>query len=400
MIRFFRYLSLARRTLLEHKLRSFLTMLGIIFGVAAVIAMTGIGEGGKKAALREISMLGIRNIFIRDLPAVRKTAFEKGTSAGEGLTMADAAFLGQALPGVEGITAAVERDLFVQGSGHRSRSRVTGVQPAFFGFLPFTLAEGRLLSDIDSTRNKRVCVLGREAAERFFPRSRSIGRTLLLNGSRFEVVGVLESSPGRDAEVFIPGNQPVLLERIEGFESPVTLVVVSAAEAAHVPALASLAERILLRRHGGERDFEMTIPESLFRQQKRTRDLFNSIMVLITAISLLVGGIGIMNIMLASVMERTKEIGIRRGAGATKSDIRTQFLAEAVLLTSTGGVAGVLAGITLSIAISTSTGWELEVPPLAVLAAFSFSVLTGIVFGYYPARSASELDPVEALRHE
>jgi putative ABC transport system permease protein len=400
VIRFFQYLALARRTLLEHKLRSFLTMLGIIFGVAAVIAMTGIGEGGKKAALREISMLGIRNIFIRDLAAVRKTAFEKGTAAGEGLTMADVAFLRQSMPGVEGIATAVERDLFVQGPGHRSRSSVVGVDARFFEFLPFSLGEGRLLLDTDNTRNQRVCVLGSEAAERFFPHAKALGRTLFVNGSRFDVVGILAASPGRDGEIFIPENQPVLQERIEGFESQLSLAVISAADAADVPALASLAERILLRRHNDERDFEMTIPESLFRQQERTRDLFNSIMVLITAISLLVGGIGIMNIMLASVMERTKEIGIRRGAGATQGDIRVQFLAEAILLTSFGGIVGVIAGVALSVGISASTGWEMEIPPLAVFAAFSFSVLTGIVFGYYPARSASELNPVEALRHE
>lgn len=400
MRRFFRYLGLARRTLAEHKLRSFLTMLGIIFGVAAVIAMTGIGEGGKKSALREISILGIRNIYIVDLPPVRKTAADKGIAVGEGLSMQDVDYLRKALPGISEASILVNRELFVQSPGIAARSEVTGADPALFRVLSFPLREGRLLSDWDMINHNRICVLGRDAANIFFPQAGATGQFLRINGSLFEVVGVLDSVPNHDSAILIPRNQPILFQKVEGFEAAISKVVLQAEDERLVAPLAAMADRILTRRHHGERDFELTIPESLFRQQERIRDLFNHIMLLITGISLLVGGIGIMNIMLASVMERTKEIGIRRGAGATKQDICMQFLAEAVLLTATGGMAGVGLGIGLSIAISYSTGWEMHIPPLSVAVAFSFSVLTGIVFGYYPAKSASEMNPIDALRHE
>jgi putative ABC transport system permease protein len=400
MKRFFRYMGLAHRTLSEHKLRSFLTMLGIIFGVAAVIAMTGIGEGGKQSALREISILGIRNIYIQDLPSVRKTASDRGSAVGEGLSMQDIEYLQKALPGISDSTMLVNRELFVQSRGIAARSAVTGADPGLFRVLSFPLREGRLLADWDLKNNNRVCVLGRNAANTFFPASEAVGQFLRINGSLFEVVGVLDPVPNYDGTILIPRNQPVLFQKVGGFESAVSKLVLQVEEERFVAPLGAMAERILTRRHHGERDFELTIPESLFRQQERTRDLFNHIMLLITGISLLVGGIGIMNIMLASVMERTKEIGIRRGAGATKHDIRMQFLAEAVLLTATGGVAGVGLGIGLSLAISSSTGWEMHIPPLSVAVAFSFSVLTGLVFGYYPAKSASEMNPIDALRHE
>ncbi len=400
MKRFFRYMGLAHRTLSEHKLRSFLTMLGIIFGVAAVIAMTGIGEGGKQSALREISILGIRNIYIQDLPSVRKTASDRGSAVGEGLSMQDIEYLQKALPGISDSTMLVNRELFVQSRGIAARSAVTGADPGLFRVLSFPLREGRLLADWDLKNNNRVCVLGRDAANTFFPASEAAGQFLRIHGSLFEVVGVLDPVPNYDGTILIPRNQPVLFQKVGGFESAVSKLVLQVEEERFVAPLGAMAERILTRRHHGERDFELTIPESLFRQQERTRDLFNHIMLLITGISLLVGGIGIMNIMLASVMERTKEIGIRRGAGATKHDIRMQFLAEAVLLTATGGVAGVGLGIGLSLAISSSTGWEMHIPPLSVAVAFSFSVLTGLVFGYYPAKSASEMNPIDALRHE
>ena len=400
MMRFLRYLDLARRTLVEHKLRSFLTMLGIIFGVAAVIAMTGIGEGGKQSALREIAILGIRNIYINDLPSARKTSAEKGSAVGEGLSVEDFDYLEKALPNIAGRSILVERQLFIQAPGAQASSAVTGVDPALFEVLQFPLREGRLLGDWDIVNSNRVCVLGRDAAHRFFPQTSPLGQSLRINGSLFEVVGVLDTVANRDSAVLVPRNQPILFQKVEGFESPVSQIILQAGNESLVAPLAAMAERILVRRHNGLRDFELVIPESLFRQQTRTRDLFNSIMLLITGISLLVGGIGIMNIMLASVLERTKEIGIRRGAGATKRDIRLQFLAEAVLLTATGGVVGVVLGVALSIAISSSTGWETRIPPAAVAVAFGFSVLTGLIFGYYPAKSASEMNPIDALRHE
>ncbi len=400
MMRFLRYLLLARRTLIEHKLRSLLTVLGIIFGVAAVIAMTAIGEGGKEEALREISQMGIQNIFVRDLLEVRRSVAEKGGYVSDGLNPGDLEVIKRSIPNITLVAPVLEKELFVQTDHFRAKNSVRGVDSAFFTVLSHKIDTGRLLSDIDVRDIKKVCVLGRDMAVRLFPQSRALGGQVRINGQGFQVVGVLGSQPGYDNDIYIPRTSPVLSEHIEGFEPPFTLAILQVPAVPLIPAAASLTGNILSRRHLGVADFELVVPEALFRQQERTRNLFNSIMILITGISLVVGGIGIMNIMLASVLERTKEIGIRRGAGATRLDIQMQFLAEAVVLTAAGGVIGVVLGIGLTWTIAAATGWKTQIPPLAVLVAFSFSVIIGVVFGYYPAKNAGQLDPIDALRYE
>jgi putative ABC transport system permease protein len=400
MMRFIRYLLLARRTLVEHKLRSLLTVLGIIFGVAAVIAMTAIGEGGKEEALQEISRMGIQNIFVRDLREVRRSVAEKGGYVSDGLNPSDLQVIRQSIPEVTDIAPVIEKDLFVQTDRFRSKNPVRGVDPTFFSVLSLKTDAGRLISGLDVEGVRKVCVLGRDAAVRLFPQRSAIGAQIRINGQGFAIVGVLGSQPGYDADIYIPRTATVLSETVEPFEPPLTLAILQVGKVPLIPAAADLVKNILLRRHLGVADFEMVVPEALFRQQERTRNLFNSIMVLITGISLIVGGIGIMNIMLASVLERTKEIGIRRGAGATRMDIQMQFLAEAIVLTAAGGVIGVVLGLGLTWTIGSATGWKTTIPPLAVLVAFSFSVIIGVVFGYYPAKNAGRLDPIDALRYE
>ena len=400
MMRFLRYLLLARRTLVEHKLRSFLTVLGIIFGVAAVIAMTAIGEGGKEEALREISQMGIQNIFVRDLREVRHSVAEKGGYVTDGLIPEDLHVIRQTIQDVTLVAALLEKELFVQTDHFRAKNPVRGVDSAFFAVLNHKVADGRLLADLDVQDVRKVCVVGRDMAIRLFPQSRALGGQVRINGQGFEVVGVLGSQPGYDNDIFVPRSSTVLSERIEGFEPPLTLAILQVPAVPLIPTAAALVKQILLRRHLGVTDFELVVPEALFRQQERTRNLFNSIMILITGISLLVGGIGIMNIMLASVLERTREIGIRRGAGATRQDIQMQFLAEAVMLTAAGGVIGVVLGLVLTWTIAAATGWKTQIPALAVLVAFSFSVVIGVLFGYYPAKNAGQMDPIEALRYE
>jgi len=400
MMRFIRYLLLARRTLVEHKLRSLLTVLGIIFGVAAVIAMTAIGEGGKEEALQEISRMGIQNIFVSDLREVRRSVAEKGGYVSDGLTLADLKVIRQSIPEVTEIAPVIEKDLFVQTDRFRSKHPVRGVDPAFFSVLAHKPDAGRLISDLDVEGVRKVCVLGRDTAVRLFPQRSAVGAQIRINGQGFAIVGVLGSQPGYDADIYIPRTATVLSETVTPFEPPLTLAILQMGSVPLIPAAADLVKKILMRRHLGVADFEMVVPEALFRQQERTRNLFNSIMVLITGISLIVGGIGIMNIMLASVLERTKEIGIRRGAGATRMDIQMQFLAEAIVLTAAGGVIGVVLGLGLTWTIGSATGWKTTIPPIAVLVAFSFSVIIGVVFGYYPAKNAGRLDPIDALRYE
>jgi len=400
MMRFFRYLVLARTTLVEHKLRSLLTVLGIIFGVAAVIAMTAIGEGGKEEALREISRMGIQNIFVRDLLEVRRSVSEKGGYVSDGLGPADLKVIRQSIPEITAVAPVLEKELFVQTDRFQSKHPVRGVDPSFFEVLSHKVDLGRLISDLDVEGVRKVCVLGRDTAVRVFPQRSALGAQIRINGQGFTVVGVLGSQPGYDSDIYIPRTSTVLSESVEPFEPPLTLAILQVEKIPLIPAAADLVKNILLRRHLGAADFELVVPEALFRQQERTRNLFNSIMILITGISLVVGGIGIMNIMLASVLERTREIGIRRGAGATRMDIQMQFLAEAIVLTAAGGVIGVVLGLGLTWTIAAATGWKTSIPPLAVLVAFSFSVIIGVVFGYYPAKNAGRLDPIDALRYE
>lgn len=400
MKRFFRYLMLARRTLLEHKLRSFLTILGIIFGVAAVIAMTAIGEGGKQEALAQIQQMGINNIFLNDLRESRRSAAEKGRYAGNGLERLDLEYLLKTIPALGNAAAVQEKELFVQTDSYKSKRRIRGVDASYFDILGLVAEDGRVISPLDLQESPRVCVLGRDAEQELFQRQVSLGAFVRINDQNFRVIGRLSDRPGYNNEVIVPVTASVLFERIEPFEPPLSQMVVQVKETRFIPSTASMVERAMLRRHFEIKDFEMIVPEALFRQQEHTRNIFNSIMILITGISLLVGGIGIMNIMLASVLERTKEIGIRRGMGATKKDIQIQFLAEAIVLTSAGGVIGIVLGLLMTLGISWFTGWPTFIPIYAVIGAFSFSVLTGVIFGYYPAKNAGELDPIEALRYE
>ncbi|PAW78173.1 MAG: hypothetical protein B9S32_08235 [Verrucomicrobia bacterium Tous-C9LFEB] len=400
MKRFFRYLMLARRTLLEHKLRSFLTILGIIFGVAAVIAMTAIGEGGKQEALAQIQQMGINNIFLNDLRESRRSAAEKGRYAGNGLDRLDLEYLLKTIPALGNAAAVQEKELFVQTDSYKSKRRIRGVDASYFDILGLVAEDGRVISPLDLQESPRVCVLGRDAEQELFQRQVSLGAFVRINDQNFRVIGRLAERPGYNNDVIVPVTASVLFERIEPFEPPLSQMVVQVKETRFIPSTASMVERAMLRRHFDVKDFEMIVPEALFRQQEHTRNIFNSIMILITGISLLVGGIGIMNIMLASVLERTKEIGIRRGMGATKKDIQIQFLAEAIVLTSAGGVIGIALGLLMTLGISWFTGWPTFIPIYAVIGAFSFSVLTGVIFGYYPAKNAGELDPIEALRYE
>jgi len=399
-LRFVKYLNVSRRTLLEHKLRSFLTILGIIFGVAAVIAMTAIGEGAKEEALKSIQQMGIQNVFINDLRPIRSSARDKGRYVSNGITTADLDFAHRLLPDVEKTAAVKEKEFFVQTPTFQSMMPVKGVSIEYPEIMGLETEDGRLFLKTDYTPNKKVCLLGPEAAERLFSRSRAVGSFVRFNGSAYSVIGVLNDHPASLNDLLVPAGSPFLYEKQIPFESPITTAVFHFRETGPIHLSSILLKEIFKRRHFELEDFELVVPEALLKQQERTQNIFNSIMLLITAISLLVGGIGIMNIMLASVMERTKEIGIRRGMGATKADIQHQFLAEAVVLTSAGGVIGILVGVLLTRIITLITGWQTRIPLPAVLIAFFFSVLIGVLFGYYPAKNASELNPIDALRYE
>jgi len=398
--RFLKYLAVSRKTLLEHKMRSFLTILGIIFGVAAVIAMTAIGEGAKEEALKSIQQMGIRNVFVNDLKTIRSSAHDQGRYVPDGIVEADIRHASALLPAVDMSATVKEKEFVVQTSTFQSVAPVKGVSLSYLEVMGLDVEDGRLFLGSDYDLHKKVCLLGPMAADRLFSRSSAVGSDIRFDGHYHRVIGVLNDHPATLNDILVPGPSPFLYEKVVPFESPVTTAIFHFRDTGPIQVSSGLLDATFKRRHFGLADFELVVPEALLKQQERTQNIFNSIMLLITAISLLVGGIGIMNIMLASVLERTKEIGIRRGMGATKSDIQHQFLAEAVVLTSAGGLIGVVVGVILTQLIAMMTGWQTRIPLPAVAVAFSFSVVIGVVFGYYPARNASELNPIDALRYE
>ncbi len=401
LIKFFKYLKMSGKSLLDHKLRSFLTVLGIIFGVSAVIAMTAIGEGAKAKALKDIQEMGINNVFVDDMPQARRATFEKGGYVTDGLSLQDVKFIADSISQIEKYSLIKQKDLFVQAESFNGNYPIMGTDVAYFEMFTLSAKEGRLFTDVDMVETPKVCVVGAEIAARLFKQSKPLGSYVRINDKQFQIIGILADKPGYENNLYIINSEPLLHETLTSFEASYNRAIFYVGDIPSIRIVSEFIKKILQRRHFGLDDFVMTVPEAQLRQAEKTQNLFNSIMLLITSISLIVGGIGIMNIMLASVLERTKEIGIRRGMGATKLDIQQQFLAEAVVLTSAGGVIGIFIGVALTVIIRYATQWwDMYIPIFAVILSFGFSVLIGVIFGYYPAKNASEMNPIDALRYE
>lgn len=394
------YIAIARKSLWDHKMRSFLTILGIIFGVAAVISMMSIGEGAKREALAQIQELGIQNIFIDDRTEERRNASEQGKYVGEGLTESDLAYLRQTLPLVSAAARLKKIDGFVQADSYQNTVLLLGTEPAWADVLSMEREQGRFLHPSDLSEAHNVCLLTGPLYRKIFRDDFQGEPWVRLNNRYFKVVGVLRVRSGTPDTAYVPLTHPVLRETVKPYEAPLSGVVLRIDDTSQLGRSVPLMKKILMRRHFGIEDFTMTVPELLLRQQEKTKNLFNLVMLLITSISLLVGGIGIMNIMLASVMERTREIGIRRALGATQRDIQMQFLIESIMLCLAGGIIGIVTGVLLTKGVELMTGWKTYLPLTAIVVSFSVSVFIGVAFGYYPAKSASKLDPIEALRHE
>ena len=395
-----KYFSMSRKSLFEHKLRSFLTMLGIIFGVSAVISMMSIGEGAKREALAEIQKLGINNIYLVDKKEERKNAFDSGSYVGSGITMQDINYISSQADRIESWAVIKEKECYVQSEYYNNMIKVSGVSSRYWSVLELEAGLGRLFGELDIQKRHKVCVCGPELYKKIFRGGRGKGLNIRINNNYYQVAGVLAHKPGFTEELFIPVHNQLLYENIEPFSSAVSKVIFYIKELKYVSTAAAFIRQAVKRRHNNIEDFNLIVPESLLKQSERTKNIFNIVMILITGISLIVGGIGIMNIMLASVLERTKEIGIRRAIGATRRDIRMQFLIEAVMLCMAGGLTGIILGIALTRLIVIFTGWITHLSLIAVAVSFSISVLIGMIFGYYPAKNASELNPIDALRYE
>jgi len=397
-------LRLGVRSLLVHKLRSTLSILGVFFGVAAVVAVSSVGEGARREALAQIGALGVDTVVVRVKPAA-----EGSREPPVPLRERDADSLAAVVPGVVG-TAALREATLVAEAGERHAELLTvGTTPGYRVASRLELAAGRFLTDLDVSDRKRVAVLGAAVANRLYPLADPLGRDLRLGGDWYRVVGVLEgrargrrgAGPIRTRDVnevvFVP--LPALDRGPAAGLDDVSEIVVRLASADAVLAGADVA-RAVLERKAGRGAFEVVVPREILRQREETQRIFNVVTGVIAAISLLVGGIGIMNIMLASVAERTREIGVRRAVGATRRAVAAQFLVESSILTVAGGLLGAVLGVLGSFAIQHLAGWPTALSPGLLLAALLMALAVGIGFGLYPAWSAARLEPMEALRTE
>ena len=406
-------IRLAIQGLIDHKVRSFLTMLGIIFGVASVITMLSIGEGAKREAIAKYQDLGVSNIIVRE-KSLSNTELENVRARfSQGLSLQDAEAIREIVPGIEQIAAQAEKKTDVNYEHKTAKSTVIGITPDFHSMMNYSMQEGSFINQKHYNERLKVCVLGAGVAGNFFKGENPIGKMIKIEDQWLEIVGVLESKSlftetvgelaARDlnTDVYVPLS--LFLNRFTQeniLTSEIQQLTVKINNSNRLVEASRVIDEILKRRHFNNEDYSIVIPFELLKQEEKERQIYNILLGAIAAISLLVGGIGIMNIMLATVMERTREIGIRRAVGARKKDIMSQFVTEAVVISITGGLIGVFAGIVLSLTVTLFTEVSTFIRPYSILLAFSFSVLVGICFGYLPAKNAANLEPVDSIRQE
>jgi len=404
--------SVSLNGILSHKLRAFLTMLGIIFGVAAVIAMLSIGAGAKQEALDQIKLLGMNNVIFRSQP-IETEDDERGTIIeSTGLTMDDSRALYMINPLVEAAVPQKElTEMRVTQRSNVSEATVVGTTPEFKDVMSMTLKQGSFFNYQDVHQARRVCVLGSSVSSELFLYQNPIGSMVKVGDVWFTVIGVMTSKPrstgkggigDRDMnyDVYMPLSTATYRYEIDKSEPEVDQIILNISDSENIKEASNIAHSLISIRHNNLDDFTIVVPEELLRQSQQTQKIFNIVMGAIAGISLLVGGIGIMNIMLATILERTREIGVRRAIGATRKDILGQFLIEAVLLSFTGGIVGILIGFIMTQVISSYANWKTIIEFGSIMLSFGVSVSVGIIFGIYPARKAAMLDPIESLRYE
>ena len=398
-----------------HKLRSLLTMLGMIFGVAAVIAMLSIGAGAQQQVIAFIEQLGVNNVIVEAREASDEQALQKVRKLSAGLSFTDYRSIQANVPGLERSTARkriVPTKLLPKPQGEVPT--IFGVSPSYPAIGALAVTRGRFFNEEEDTAAAPVAVLGQAATAALFGGADPLGQFVKINAQWFRVIGIagpqltvqsdVGSLPATDRNnlIYVPLMAAML--RLEDSQSwkkdEIDAVYIRLKQDASVISTGALVRGLLDAAHRGATDFSVIVPAELLAQQQRTRRLFQIVMVAIASISLLVGGIGIMNIMLASVMERTREIGVRRAVGATRSAIVRQFLVETTMITVTGGLTGTLVGVGLSQMVAYFAGWSTIVTAWSVAVACIISVGVGIVFGLYPATRAAKLDPVRALQYE
>jgi putative ABC transport system permease protein len=397
------------------KTRTLLTALGIVFGVGSVIGMLAIGAGAREESLRFIEQLGVRNILIDSRPATSQEELQQRRRSSPGLSDRDARILQANIEDLE--IQSARRSLHparVLPKPSRDIPELYGVRPAYSIIHSLHLAEGKFFDESDDAASATVCVLGETAKVNLLGYGAAIGKFVKVNDTWLEVVGVLheqlmagsQNSGGAMQDinniVYIPINtfQYRFWDQSSGLKDDLDGIELRLKSDADSIEVAKVVTAVLNSTHHNVQDFSVTIPAALLAQQKRTQTIFTYVMVAIAAISLLVGGIGIMNIVLATVLERTREIGIRRSIGARRFDIVRQFLTESVLISVGGGLLGIGFGFFLAWLIAQTAEWKTIVTTASVIIAFGVSVAVGVVFGIYPAVKASQINPIDALRYE
>jgi putative ABC transport system permease protein len=447
------HVTFSMRTAVEavghNKLRAALTSLGILFGVASVIAMLAIGKGAESEILAQMKLLGSNNVMVTPIveqkdEKAKDDGDKKPKKFSPGLTFKDAEAIRQTIPDVDAASSEVVLNTLITREGRRRTGKLVGVDTSYFRLMNLDLASGAAFTPAQVEQGRSVAIIGYGVRTRFFTSVDPIGQPLKVGNGWVTVVGVLadrklagqnsQKLGIRDAnlDVYIPlttmllrfRNRAEVTQRdIEAAASQFNIdpanatpdpdaqaertnfnqldrIIVRVKDASLVPSVADVVRRMLARRHNSVIDFEITVPELLLKQEQHTKDIFNVVLGAIASISLIVGGIGIMNIMLASILERIKEIGVRRALGATQKDILFQFLSEAVLISVAGGTAGIIVGVAISMGIEHFAAIKTIVSFMSVAVAFGVSCAVGLAFGIVPAHRAAKQDPITCLRYE
>lgn len=446
---------IAFHAVLANKIRSLLTALGIIFGVAAVIAMLAIGNGAQKEILDQIKLVGVNNIVIKPVIEQKEEKVEEQTGKKDkkkfspGLTVRDVKSIQQTIPGLTKISPEIILETNIIRNGFRRSAKLVGIEPAYFDIYNFEIQDGRMFSDEQRRIGASVCIIGHAIRTTFFPTENPIGKNIKIGPHWLTIIGVLkeravsessisklgirnfnmdvytplqtvlvryrnrdfitaeelqkEAMRNRGGYAIVSGEQgdessAAVLERKNYHQLDRLVIQVDRTEL--LQPSAEVMSRLLKRKHYDVVDYEIEIPELLLKQQQRTNDIFNYVLGAIAGISLLVGGIGIMNIMLASVLERIKEIGLRLSIGAKKSDVVQQFLFEAIMISISGGIIGVILGVTMAFIVSEFAGIPTIISFTSILLSFGVAATVGLIFGIAPARKAAHQDPITSLRYE
>ena len=424
-----------------NRIKSFLTALGIIFGVAAVISMLAIGNGAEQEILEQIKMVGVNNIIIT--PTENVVDSEQSTTSNDtekisskkfskGLTLLDASAIEKVIPSVAKVCPVITFNYSAILDGKSKPVVLEGINNNYFDLFNISLQEGDHFSESQMENGYPVCIIGDNINSVFFNHKDAIGNYIKCGQIWLQVIGVIERRDftasasdelgisSTDNKIFIPAKTMIMrfknrsllradeIQRMASSQgnnnqkenlNQLDKIIVQVDETEYLSSTAEVINRMLLRRHNELYDFEVTIPELLLKQQQRTKNIFNIVLGVIAGISLIVGGIGIMNIMLASVMERIREIGVRQAIGASRKDIIVQFLSESTLISVTGGILGIILGVALSKIIMVMFDIKTVISVFSIIISFGVSVIIGVTFGYLPAKRASDQDPVNSLRY-